>query len=294
MFVTPMKNSQEQFRIAIARIEKFSPAPAILARALTLLRDPHSDISDIAKLVGSDPSLTADLIRCANSVFYGTGEPNQTIAEAVQKIGSNETIRLLNLAVTRVVAKKHLGCYGISADNFWAESLFNGLFLRNLASATGRAEADQAYTVGLLRFLGRLAINQAIEDNGGGLFWLGQESISAWEQESVGFVQAHAGATLLGKWKFSDDMVQAIAGQDDPSSLPAPNWLAEALQFNSLLFPQGLGVALQPPALDESLAAPACVQFMERYALSAAQITGIVETTFEDYSRTRRMIDPAV
>jgi HD-like signal output (HDOD) protein len=294
MFITPMKNSQEQFRLAVDRIEKFSPAPAILARSLTLLRDPHSDIADIAKLVGSDPSITADLIRCANSVFYGSGEPNQTIGEAIQKIGSNETIRLLNLAVTRVVAKQHLGCYGISADDFWAESLFNGLFLRNLTSAAGRGDAEQAYTVGLLRFLGRLAINQAIEDHGGGLFWGGNEPISAWEQQSVGFVQAQAGATLLGKWKFSAEMIHAIGGQDDPASLPEPSWLAEALQFTSRLFPQGLGVQMQPAPVERALAEPACARFVAMCSLSAEQIQGIVETTFDDYSRTRRMIDPAV
>jgi HD-like signal output (HDOD) protein len=289
-----MKNSQEQFRLAIAKIEKFSPAPAILARALMLLRDPHSDIADIAKLVGSDPSITADLIRCANSVFYGTGEPNRTIGEAIQKIGSNETIRLLNLSVTRVVSKQHLGCYGISADDFWAESLFNGLFLRNLSSASGQGDAGQAYTVGLLRFLGRLAINQAIEDLGGGLYWIGNETLSEWEQQSVGFVQAQAGATLLQKWKFSDDMVQAIAGQDDPSALSTPSWLAEALQFTSHLFPQGRGVQLQPSPVDVILAEPASIRFIATCGLSASQIEGIVETTFEDYSRTRRMIDPAV
>jgi HD-like signal output (HDOD) protein len=289
-----MKNSQEQFRLAIAQIEKFSPAPAILSRALRLLRDPHADITDIAKLVGSDPSITADLIRCANSVFYGSSEPNQTIGEAIQKIGANETIRLLNLAVTRVVAKQHLASYGISADDFWAESLFNGLFLRNLASVTGRVDTDQAYTVGLLRFIGRLAINQAIEDLGGGLYWLGKESITTWELESVGFSQAQAGTTLLGKWKFSDEMVQAIAGQDDPSSLASPSWLAEALQFTTILFPQGLGVPLQAAPMDDALGAAACVQFMARHHLTQTQITGMVETTFEDYSRTRRMVDPAV
>ena len=198
------------------------------------------------------------------------------------------------MAVTQIVAKQHLGSYGISADIFLAESLFNGIFLRNLASATGRADADLAYTVGLLRFLGRLAINQAIEDLGGGLFWLGNESISDWEQQSVGFTQAQAGATLLEKWKFGDDMVQAIAGQDAPALLPKPSWLAEALHFTSALFPQGLGVQMQPPSIDTALATPECTRFLASCNMSAAQIQDIIDTSRDDYSRTRRLIDPAV
>ena len=89
-------------------------------------------------------------------------------------------------------------------------------------------------------------------------------------------------------------MVQAIAGQDDPSSLPAPNWLAEALQFSSRLFPQGLGGQMQPAPVAVVLAEPASARFIETCGLSAGQIEGIIETTFEDYRRTRRMIDPAV
>lgn len=289
-----MKTSQELLRCAITRIEKLSSAPAILARAMIVLRDPHSDIESIAKLVGADPSLTADLIRCANSVFYGNGEPLQTLGAAVQRIGSTETIRLLQLAVTRVLSKRHLCCYGISAEDFWAESLFNGLFMRNLASASGLADADQAYTVGLLRFIGRLAIDQAIDDLGGGLFWSRTGSISDWELQSVGFGQAEAGAILLGKWKFSEDMIQAIGGQTEPAQLTTPSWLANALYFSSRIFPQGMGAQLQPLTSDVAFATAHSVEFMETCGLSVAQVEGIVETTGDDYNRTRRMIDPAV
>jgi HD-like signal output (HDOD) protein len=160
--------------------------------------------------------------------------------------------------------------------------------------AAGRGDAELAYTVGLLRFLGRLAINQAIEDTGCGLYWRGDEPISVWEQKSVGFVQAQAGGTLLGRWKFSAEMIQGIAGQDDPSALAEPSWLAEALQFTSRLFPQGLGIQIQLMSVEAALADPVCTRFIEMCRLTADQIQGIVETTFDDYSRTRRMIDPAL
>src|SRR4051812_48858162 len=191
------KLTQSQFLAAITRIEKFSPAPRILSRALGLLRDMQSDLTTVAALVSSDPALAADIIRCSNSAFYNSGFTVETVEQAVAKIGFRETVRLLNLAVARIAAGRELRGYGISADDFWAESLFSGLFLQALAEATGRADADEAYTVGLLRFIGRLAINHCVEPLGEDFFWVGNESIAQWEKDTVGFQQAQAGALLL-------------------------------------------------------------------------------------------------
>ena len=283
-----MKTLQEQFLIAIARIEKFSPAPLILARAMKLLRDPQSDLDSIASLVRSDPALTADIIRCANSAYYGASEPIQTIAEAVQKIGFRETVHLLNLAVARIAAGRDLGSYGISADDFWAESLFNGLFLRNLAAATAGANADEAYTVGLLRFIGRLAINQGIHDLGGGLFWPGDVAIADWERENVGFIQAQAGALLLAKWQFPDEMIQAIAGQDGPDPQQKPSWLAGALHFASVLLPQGLGAPFHSSLREAAPASSISSDFMPQYRLTPTEAEALIAATRQDYDRVRQ------
>ena len=283
-----MKTNQEQFLIAIARIEKFSPAPVILAKAMKLLRDPMADIPSIAALVSNDPALAADILRCANSAYYNTGEPAQTIDQAVQRIGFRETIHLLNIAVSRVTSERDLGSYGISANDFWAESLFNGLFLRNLANATGRAEVDEAYTVGLLRFIGRLAIDQVIQEHGGGLFWHGEETIALWEKNNVGFVQAQAGAILLSKWHFPEEMVQAIAGQDAPAALPRKNWLAEALEFASILLPQGIGVPVHVALHEFTPTVPRIREFMEQSSLTSEQVETVMAQTRADCDSVRQ------
>lgn len=286
-----MNTNQEQFLIAIARIAQFSPAPLVLSRALKLLRDPLADIPSLASLVSSDPSLAADIIRSANSAYYNTGEPVQTIVAAVQKIGFRETTHLLNLAVVRIMAGRDLGSYGITAEDFWAESLFNGLFLRNLATKTGRVDSDEAYTVGLLRFIGRLAINQAIHDLGGGLFWHGNETISQWERENIGFVQAQAGAILLSKWNFSGEMTQAVAGQDAPAELRAPNWLAEALHFATDILPRGLGAPFRHAPEESMPLSLAGNVFMAQHGLGSEDLRTLIGRTCEDYDQIRQNLD---
>ena len=279
--------SKEEFLVALGEIERFSPAPVILANAMKLLRDPQSDVESIAALVGSDPALAADIIKCANSAYYAGGSC-QSIGEAVQKIGFKETIRLLNLAVARIASGRDLGSYGIHGSDFWAESLFNGLFISGLAKETGEADPDEAYTVGLLRFIGRLAINQTIDNLRGGLFWIGNESITQWEQDNVGIVQAQAGAMLLRKWRFSDEMIQAIAGQDAPATLPEKNWMAEALFFASALLPQGIGTPFIPSVGESMTILPVGSDFMHHYGLNPQSVEKLLQTTSSEFDRIRQ------
>jgi hypothetical protein len=114
-----------------------------------------------------------------------------------------ETIRILNLAVAKIVSSRDLGCYGIIASDFWAESLFNGLFMQELAKATGENDPEEAYTAGLLRFIGRLAINQTIENLHSGIFWDGSESLTDWEVDKRRAAPERGGSHTPGHLELS-------------------------------------------------------------------------------------------
>jgi HD-like signal output (HDOD) protein len=282
-----MKPTKEQFFVALQQIEKFSPAPVILANAMDLLRDPRSDIETIAALVGSDSALAADILRCANSAYYGVGT-STNIGDAVQRIGMRESIRLLNVAVARIASNRDLDCYGIHGVDYWAESLFNGLFMQAMARETGEDDPEEAYSVGLLRFIGRLAINQALDNSHSASLWDGSESITQWEIESVGMTQAQAGALLLGNWRFSQKVVQGIGMQYEPATLEQRNWLAEALFFSSTVLPQGIGRPFLPEVGPTWVVTPVGIEFMHRYGLNPDSVNGLLRTASESFDEIRR------
>jgi len=66
---------------------------------LSALADPDLSIAGVASLIGTDPSLTAVLLRQANSPFYGCSRKITTIRDAVSLIGLEEA-RGLVLAAT--------------------------------------------------------------------------------------------------------------------------------------------------------------------------------------------------
>lgn len=255
----PHKPTAEQIQAAIGRIESFSPAPRILGRALVLMRDDQCDVDTVAGLIRGDPALAGEIIRIANSAYFSGEQRIQSVEHALQRIGFREAMRLLTLAVSRIVTLGNLSYYSIPAEDFWAESLFNGLFMEELARTTGAVEPGDAYTAGLLRYIGRLAIDQSIDAVGGGIFWLGGESLTDWEMASVGLTYAEAGGMLLRRWQFPNELTVACEGQERPALLPEPSWLASALFFVSSVIPQDFDQAFTPtlaPIVDSDFLHP--------------------------------------
>ncbi len=280
------KPSLEQIRAAIGRIENFSPAPRILGRALVLMRDAQCDVATVASLIRGDPALASDIIRIANSAYFAGEQRVQSVEQALQRIGYRQAMRLLTLAVSRIVTLGNLSNYCIPAEDFWAESLFNGLFMEELAEATGGADPGAAYTAGLLRYIGRLAINQSIDAAGGGVFWLGTETLTEWEVENVGLTHAGAGGMLLRRWHFPEELVVACEAQEHPALLPKPSWLASALFFVSSVLPQDFDQPFTP-----ALAPIADSDFLHPNGLTVEAVEIIFATACDAYQEIRQSLN---
>jgi HD-like signal output (HDOD) protein len=278
-----VSTNSDQFFATVSKTERLTPAPRILGQVMALLRNPETDINSVATLVKNDPALVTDMIRGANTVFFGRGERVSSLERALLKIGFREGIRLLNLAVARTLATRNLDSYGLSADDFWAESLFHGLFLKALAMTTNAIELDEAHTAGLLRFTGRLVIDQCIKDRKTAVRWNGVTALDAWETENTGFTQAQAGALLLRNWKFPERLHQAIEWQNHAAGAPHPSWLVEALSFTSLVLPPGLGVSFAVMAADYRVPTLPETDFVRQYNLTAERIGELLDSCRSEF-----------
>ncbi|HTZ19678.1 MAG TPA: HDOD domain-containing protein [Opitutaceae bacterium] len=275
-----MKPTPEHYLAAIAKIEKFSPAPRVLGQAMAFLRDPDANLSEITDLIKTDSALTTDVLRGANSAYYGMGERVSSLDRAVQRIGFKECIRLLNLSVAHTLAAQRLTCYGITAEDFWAESLFNGLFMETLARHIGAIDPGTAHTAGLLRYVGRLAINRCLLDLGELQQWDRRTWLPVWEVEHIGFSQTFAAARLLRAWQFSEDIVRAIEWQEDPANGEQTDDLLAALHFTAMVLPQGMGLSFAELPGDRTKMNVVETRFVVAYELTT-------EATLEVLKKTR-------
>lgn len=250
-----MKPTHAEFLQALAKIEKLSSAPMVLARAMSLVNNPNAHARELMTVIGTDAALVADVLRLANSAARAPGNPIGALDEAITRLGFREVYRLLCLSLSRGIFCTPLAAYGLDAAEFWASSVRAAVLMESLAPWTS-LDPSRAYTTGLLHGVGRLAINQVLQDFGYTSVHDPAVPTEHWERDTVGIDHGEAGSLLLQRWGFPNDMAQALVDQRAPQRPPNPSPLSRALRDcvilleaagpdlrlpkDSLLFVQGL------------------------------------------------------
>lgn len=209
-------------------IRNFPVAPVILSRLGRMVADMQSPLEDIVTLLKRDASLTARILRVANSVMYNTsGEPCGSLEEAVFRVGFKEIYRITGLAATAQIVERQLNLYGVSVAQFRENALLVALIMEKLAPRAGQDQAD-AYTVGLLRSIGKIALDRWSQtpDLGEDYESTGSGPLAEWEMARLGMTNGVAAEIIMREWVFPEDSIQAIARHyQPPADAPLANLL---------------------------------------------------------------------
>lgn len=166
------------------------------------------EISDIA---ATNPALTAELLRVANSPLYGIAREITSINNAVSVLGLR-AIRNLVLCISIHDAIDKEAIPGFDAEVFWEDSLRRAIIAKQLASLT-KKDVDECFTSGLLQDFGLLI-----------LFYLHPEQASEWkvlrslspnkrlekEQELFSVTHNEIGKKLIEFWELPNSLGEAI------------------------------------------------------------------------------------
>lgn len=223
----------DDFRASLLRVERLYSTPPVLAKASRLLSRPEVSLDQVVELIQLDPSLTADVVRISNSAMFSRGEASGGLREAVGRLGFGEVRRVLTLSLSKNVFGKGLANYGVTADEYWQDSVVGALWMAVLARRRG-VDPEDAYLIGILHAIGKVLINEVLEDIGWSVFWDGRGPVEDWEREFVGFTHAEAGALLLAHWGFPENVSETIRRQETAPPPTGADVTAELLWVTRL------------------------------------------------------------
>ena len=231
----------KDFQACVQKIENLHGNMAVLSRLGPMLKDPNSSLDDAARLIQSDSALTASIIHISNSAFYLGSQRVNTVSAALGKVGFNQALKLVGMALSKQVFMKDLDVYGISADTYWCSSYFAGLFLEESAGQLG-FDRDDAYMVGLLHGIGKVVLNELLQPEDVEIFWDPSFPSNEWEEIMFGLHQEDAGAYLLEQWKFPEAIYRRVRDQLSTSAqaedrlLGGLAYISEVMNQNHLDF----------------------------------------------------------
>lgn len=202
-------------REKLAKCADLPSMPAVAIQILDLCQRDEPDMGEIAKLIGSDPALSAKILRLTNSPMYGLKCQVRTVSHA---------ICLLGLSAVRPLALSFSLVKGLQARDrkaltwFWKRSLLSAVAARELATATNYRLSEEAFLGALLQDIGILALRQLAGTEYGTLARPGIRHNHLAEGERALFGEDHAsiGAWIAERWKLPHSLCAAIAGSHAP------------------------------------------------------------------------------
>ncbi len=201
-------------------VSKLASLPEVSIKVNQMVDDPNSGVNEIGKVISQDPALSAQLLRIANSPFYGISGSIDSISRAVTVLGTQQ-IRDMVFSATATKAFEGIPNEIISVDDFWHHSLYCGLLARELANQTQKAQGEMLFTAGLLHDIGHLvmfnripelahkAIMHTIEPN------VDLELFQS-EREIIGFDHSQVGGKLAEQWQLPKNLVECVMFHHEP------------------------------------------------------------------------------
>jgi len=213
-----LSNETTAREMIIRLAQKLPTAPHIFGRLGKLLNDVNSDLDGIVKIVAVDSGLTARVIRLSNSVIFRGNEPVRSLDEAVGRVGFREMHRIVGVATSEQIFQTGLPVYNLSSSEVWENSVVTALAMERLARAIDEDESE-AYTVGLLRPVGKLVLNMLIQAEHPGINCPESETLdlSKWERAWAAITSNEAGAMILEEWKMPEPVVLGVRDHYRPT-----------------------------------------------------------------------------
>lgn len=131
--------------------------PDVCVRIRSVLDDPRSSAEDIGQLISIDPSLTAKVLRLANSSLFRFPSQIDSVAKAVNVIGG-EALYNLVIAETASTAFKSFDNELIELDKHWHASVYCGMVAKSVAKRLNIRGAERFFVMGILQNLSELVV----------------------------------------------------------------------------------------------------------------------------------------
>lgn len=182
--------------------------PEVGAQLIRWMRRDDVSQTQMAELVERDQSLTAKVLRMANSAQFGRRQV-ATLRDAMSVIGQR---RLRDLVLSACFVSSFPPAQGFDRERFWCRSLATAGYAHALAQ-TGDADSGTAYLAGMLLHVGQLLMLMASPEQVASCLRDAAEVDEVPERERAAFGCTHfeVSALLASRWGFPDILADRIA-----------------------------------------------------------------------------------
>ena len=219
--------------------------PGAALKLLNLADAPSATIQQIEDALRQDPGLTANVLKLANSAYFGFPAKIGSVRQAVMLLGLNRLVQMVVAICTSAIIDRGVPGYDLPAGELWRHSLAVSAAAKGLSVELKLPAADEIFTAGLLHDVGKLILGQFVQEDYPEIQRALAQGLTfeAAEAAVLGIDHAEIGARVLAQWSLPENIVHAVRWHHAPEKFGSFDIMLDVVHVaNVLCLMIGIGV----------------------------------------------------
>jgi putative nucleotidyltransferase with HDIG domain len=210
--------SEPNLKQIMSKVRSFPSMPATGAKMLRMLEDPETSVVEIEDALRQDPGLTGNVLKLANSAYFGIPSKVSSVRQGVLLLGLKKLLQLVVASCVTGVMDKPVPGYDLPPGDLWRHSIAVSIAAEALAKDKGNVGAEDVFTPALLHDIGKLILGHFVKEELGDIEKIASKGVPYVVAENMvlGTDHAEVGAQILTQWSFPPDIIEAVRWHHDP------------------------------------------------------------------------------
>jgi diguanylate cyclase (GGDEF)-like protein len=200
---------------------KLPTFPAIALKIIDAVKTDDASMSELTKIVSSDPALVARVLKISNSSFYALPQKVDSIQKALTILGT-ETLKNIALSFVIVNWMKSGSGESFNYETFWKRAV-TAAVAADLISAAIKQRSDDIFITSLLQDIGIVILYLSMPEEYMKVFDEKRVTglpVAEVEKKLFGFDHTEMGSRIMGKWGLPEAIYEPIAYHHKPKKSP--------------------------------------------------------------------------
>jgi putative nucleotidyltransferase with HDIG domain len=271
----------------VQEADKLPPIPQTAQNALAFIRNPDANAAGLARVIRTDQVLAAQMLRWANSAYYGIGNQIVTVHQAIAVLGMDIIQELIMSYYLSDQLNKPVPGYDLQHGELWHHALGTAIGAKLISKQRRLHFDEEAYFAGLLCDIGKLIFEKLLRETDLGQEEWEQCSFLDLERANFGIDHAMLGAEIARRWQLPENLVDAITYHHEPQAArnhPLLVAVVHVADITMMILGIGIGIDGLRYSLDEVA--------LKRLGMSEEDLPNLVQDVAEQLAEAKELFNP--
>ena len=270
-------------------LKSFPSMPGAAVKLLALIDDPDVSVSRIEDILRKDAGLTANILKLANSAYFGIPSKVGSVRQAVLILGLKRLIQMVIASCVGAIMDKPVPGYDLPPGELWRHAIAVSVAAEGLVKELGIGANEEIFTAALLHDVGKLVLGSFVQEDYQKIEAALKDDVSfeTAEELVLGTNHADIGAQILTQWSLPEDIVNAVRWHHKPEAAEKDDTMLDIVHVaNVLCLMIGIGVGRDALQVTPSKVVTSRLglesHHLERVASQTMQWTNELSDVFQD------------